>query len=121
MGWRPIVRGLVLVGAGWVRAKIKIIGGTAKGTCKEKTPQCARYFTSATSPVLTLDELLVDALAQALDVGGMDEQLGAVSLNERDALCVDDHVREGLPAVHGDDPARLALPAAGGVRTTHLP
>jgi hypothetical protein len=61
---------------------------------------------------LTLDELLVNALAQAFDVGRMNQQLGAVLLDELDAVRIHLHVRQSLPTVHSNDPSLLSFPAA---------
>lgn len=61
-----------------------------------------------------LHELLVDARLQALGICGVDEELGAVRLEEADVVLVDLEVGDGLPFVHGYAPA-CANTAAGEV------
>lgn len=50
------------------------------------------------------DEVLVDAALEALDVGGVDEELGAVGSEAGESFGREEHVGEGLPLVDGDSP-----------------
>ena len=113
------------------------------------SPACTTLSTGAIGAhaPLTRDELLVDALAQPLDVGRVDEKLAgqasampqirprpthlqcSESMRRLSAQTVstgagtnasaltrrDLEIRQVLPAVHRDDPARVLLAAAGEV------
>jgi hypothetical protein len=52
------------------------------------------------------DEILVDARAEALDISGVDEELAAVFREAVQGVRGDAERSDGLPAIHGDGPAR---------------
>jgi hypothetical protein len=50
------------------------------------------------------DEIGIDAAAEAFDIGGVDEELGAMGSERVERGMGERQVSEGLPAVHGHGP-----------------
>lgn len=61
---------------------------------------------------VTFDKILIDTLAQAFNIGSMDQELWTVLGQDVERLLVDLHIGHGLPFVHGNDPLCSSLPAA---------
>jgi hypothetical protein len=57
----------------------------------------------------TDDKFLVNAFAQALDIGSVNQELGTILCQHVQRFFVHLHVRQCLPLVHGNDPLRSNL------------
>ncbi|KDN65388.1 hypothetical protein CSUB01_05778 [Colletotrichum sublineola] len=93
-----------------------------------QVPAAARVRDRQAAPLgQPLHKLLVDPFLQALVVRRVDEELGAIGLQQLDGLSlvertlIDLHVRDGLPLVHGHEPPVVPAPPAAEVDDELIP